>query len=241
MTSAALHRRERARLRFGVHAVLVFTAVVILGVPFALLVVWVHDRNDWLQSLDRRTTAGLHGFGVRHPGFVSAMRVVSDVGAPGMWWIPVLVVAALLWRRGAQRPAAFAVVALGGSWLLNRLVKVAVDRARPHLSDAFATPGGASFPSGHAQAATVACGVLLVLGWRYLSRRGRWSAAVLAPLAVVAVSFSRVALGVHYVSDVVAAFVLGLAWLLLMAAAFTAWQHEATGRRAERQPAEREQ
>jgi undecaprenyl-diphosphatase len=146
-----------------------------------------------------------------------------------MWWIPVLAVAVWLWRRGARRPAVFAVVALGGSWVLNRLVKGAVDRARPQLTDPFGHPGGASFPSGHAQAVTVACGVLLVVSWPYLARRARWIAAVVAGLAVALVSFSRVALGVHYLSDVVAAIVLGLAWLLLMTAAFTAWQHEAIG------------
>ena len=229
VTAFLLRRRERARLHFGVHTLLVFAATVVLGVPFALLVVLVHERHDWLQTLDQRVADNLHDFGRHHPAFVTTMRVASDVGAPGMWWIPVVAAALLLWRRGAKRPAAFAIVALGGSWLLNRLVKGAVDRTRPHLTDPFGHPGGASFPSGHAQAVTVACGVLLILAWPYLRRRGRWIAACVAGLAVVAVSFSRVALGVHYLSDVVAAAVLGLAWLLLMTAAFTAWQHEATG------------
>jgi undecaprenyl-diphosphatase len=230
MTSLLARRRERARIHFGARTLLVFAAVVLLAVPFGFLVLLVHARHDWVQSMDHRVAAGLHSFGAHHGSFVTAMRVVSDVAEPVVWWLPVLVVAGLLaYRRRARRPAAFVVVAFGGSLLLNQLVKAAVDRARPHLPHAFATAHGASFPSGHAQAATVACGVLIVAGWRYLSRRARAIAVAAAVVVVSVVCLSRVALGVHYVSDVVAAVVLGAAWLLLMSAAFTAWQHEAIG------------
>ncbi|MDP9117319.1 MAG: phosphatase PAP2 family protein [Actinomycetota bacterium] len=228
MTSASLDRRQRAGLHFGVHAVLVSVGTVVLGVPFVLLVVWVRQQSNWVQTLDRRAGAALHTFGTHHSGFVTAMRVVSDVGAPGVWWIAILPAAALLVRRGARRRPMFAVVTFGGSWVLNRLVKSAVHRGRPHFPNTFATAHGASFPSGHAQAATVACGVLLVVGWADLSRRGRILGAAGGAFVVVVVAFSRVALGVHFVSDVVAAVLLGIAWLLLMTAAFTAWRHEAT-------------
>lgn len=230
MTSAALDRRQRAGLHFGVHAVPVCVATVVLGVPSVLLVVWVQQQIDWVQSLDRHVGAGLHTFGTQHSGFVTAMRVVSDLGAPGVWWTIILAAAVLLVRRGARRPPVFAVVTLGGSWLLNCLVKAAVDRARPRFPNSFATAHGASFPSGHAQAATVACGVLLVVGWAYLSKRGRMLGAAGGIFVVVAVAFSRVALGVHFVSDVVAAVLLGIVWLLLMTAAFTAWRPETPGR-----------
>jgi undecaprenyl-diphosphatase len=222
--------RERAGLHFGARTVLVLVAMLLLGVPFGFLVLLVRAQGDWLQRLDHRVAANLNAFGERHGGFVTAMRVISDVGQPVMWWLPVLVAAALLaFRRHARRPALFVIVAFGGSLLLNKLVKTAVDRARPHLPHAFATAHGTSFPSGHAQAATVACGALVVVAMPYLAKRGRALAVAIAVLLVVAVCFSRVALGVHYVSDVFAAVLLGTAWLLLMTAAFTAWQHEAVG------------
>jgi undecaprenyl-diphosphatase len=114
---------------------------------------------------------------------------------------------------------------LGGS-LLNSLVKLAVDRARPILPDPVAHAGGMSFPSGHAQSAVVAASVLLLVLGRDLSRRGRRIAIAAGVLFVLAVGFSRVALGVHYVSDVLAGYVLGGAWVAAMTAAFGAWRRE---------------
>ena len=128
----------------------------------------------------------------------------------------------LLYRRRVRLAAFVAVTALG-SGVLNHLVKSAVDRARPHLSDPVAMAAGKSFPSGHAQAATVGCGILLVIFLPMVGRRHRIWLWVAAGVVVTAVAFSRVALGVHFVSDVIGGVILGAAWVLAMAAAFDAW------------------
>jgi undecaprenyl-diphosphatase len=101
---------------------------------------------------------------------------------------------------------------------------MAVDRARPVLPDPVAHANGMSFPSGHAQAAVVAYSVLLLVFLPVL--RGAWRSVVVsvAVLMVLAIGFSRVALGVHYVSDVVAGYVLGAAWVAAMTAAFNTWR-----------------
>jgi undecaprenyl-diphosphatase len=158
------------------------------------------------------------------------------VGSPEAWWVIVVPVAVLLVRAGARRRAAFLVVTVGGSWLLNHILKSAVSRARPHFSDSFATATGSSFPSGHAQAVTAVVGALLVAGWPWIARRLRAVAVAVGVLVVALVCFSRLALGVHYLSDVVAAAIVALAWLALMTAAFSVWQDEARGARS-RQPA----
>jgi undecaprenyl-diphosphatase len=114
-------------------------------------------------------------------------------------------------------------VTMLGSWLLNVLVKLAVHRARPVLPDPVAHAGGMSFPSGHAQSATVAASVLILVFLPALrGRRGRRRLAVGAAVAwVIIVAFSRVGLGVHYVSDVVAGAVLGAAWVAATTALFS--------------------
>ena len=128
----------------------------------------------------------------------------------------------LLWRR-RWRLAIFTVVTTAGSSLLNTAVKMAVHRTRPVVSQPFVREPGASFPSGHAQAAVVGFGVLLLLFLPAMGRVWRRAAVTVAVLMVLLIGFSRVALAAHFVSDVVAGFVLGAAWLAAMTAIFRAW------------------
>jgi undecaprenyl-diphosphatase len=88
------------------------------------------------------------------------------------------------------------------------------------LSDPVAGAQGLSFPSAHSQAAVVGYAVLLLVFLPLLHRAWRGIAITFALLAVLAIGFSRIALGLHYVSDVVGGFVLGAAWVAAMAASF---------------------
>jgi undecaprenyl-diphosphatase len=101
-----------------------------------------------------------------------------------------------------------------------------VNRARPSLEDPVAQAAGLSFPSGHAQAAVVSYAVLLIVCAPMLRRGRRRIAVAAAALMVLAIGFSRIALGVHYPSDVLGGYVLGTAWVLAMTAAFGAWRRE---------------
>jgi uncharacterized protein (TIGR03382 family) len=212
--------------RFGARAVVAGLALTVVAVPFALLLFLVQDQWRPLLRVDRGARDDLHAFAVDHGGFVTVMKGLSTAGGTSTWFVVFALVAAwLVWRR-RPRMAVFVVVTAAGSMLLNALVKRAVDRARPVLEDPVAHAGGLSFPSGHAQAAMVGYGTLLLVAWPYLGSAARIAAAALAALMIVAIGFSRVALGVHYVSDVLAGYVLGAAWLALMAAAFDAWRRE---------------
>ncbi|MEO0557583.1 MAG: phosphatase PAP2 family protein [Bacteroidota bacterium] len=100
---------------------------------------------------------------------------------------------------------------LGG--ILVVTLKQIFQRARP--IEQLLPAGGFSFPSGHAFAATVFYGMMVVLVWRLTDRRwARALAALLGPLVILAVGLSRVYLNVHYLSDVLAGWSIGLAWLV---------------------------
>jgi len=121
------------------------------------------------------------------------------------------------------------VTALAGS-LLDTVVKVAVDRPRPFLVDPVASARGKSFPSGHAMSSTVVYGSVLLAFLPSVARRWRWLVIGATATLVVAIGFTRLALGVHFLSDVVGGIVLGLAWLAMSTAAFSIWRVE-RGRR----------
>lgn len=202
-------------------------ATVVLGVLslalfalFGLILLLVEARWGPLLRLDQSARDGLHRYALAHRGFVEVMKLISGSGS-GVAWVLVLtpVVAWLLWRR-LTRLALFVVVTAVGSTLLNVIVKASVHRLRPVLEDPVARAHGLSFPSAHAQAAVVGCALLLLVFLPVLAGAWRRVAETLAVLAVLAIGFSRIALGVHYVSDVAGGFVLGAAWVAAMTAAF---------------------
>jgi undecaprenyl-diphosphatase len=204
----------------GARVVLAAVALVLVAVPFALLLELIEDRWPPLVRADRGGRDGLHAYAESHPGFVTAMKLISDLGSAPVWTVVFAgVVSWLFWRR-LPRLALFVLITAAGSSLLNSTVKTAVHRVRPVLAHPVAQEHGLSFPSGHAQAAIVGYSLLLIVFVPILHGAWRRCAVVLAVVATLAIGFSRVALGVHYVSDVVGGFVLGAAWVALMAAAF---------------------
>jgi membrane-associated phospholipid phosphatase len=209
--------------RFGAWAVLAGVAIGLLAVPFGLLLLMVQSEWAPLRRIDDGAREGLHDVAVGDPGLVTALKVVSTVGSAVVYVPLFALLAAWLVRRGLARLAVFVVVTTLGSWLLNSLVKLAVNRARPVLPDPVAHAGGMSFPSGHAQSATVTVAVLLLVFLPTLRRQpGRRRLAVGAALAwVLVVAFARVGLGVHFVSDVLAGAVLGAAWVTATTALFS--------------------
>ncbi|MFD0738600.1 phosphatase PAP2 family protein [Lysobacter koreensis] len=120
--------------------------------------------------------------------------------------VALVLVLALLRRF---REATFAALALAGSALLNLAVKQVFARARPSLWESIAPETTYSFPSGHAMgSATLAC-VLILLAWR---TRWRWPMLAMGLAFMLAVGLSRVYLGVHYPSDILAGWAAASVW-----------------------------
>ena len=120
-----------------------------------------------------------------------------------------------------------------GGLVLNGLVKHAFERTRPSFGSAAPTLASYSFPSGHTAGATVWWGFALLVWFAWEQRPGRRAAAcVLAVAMILLTGFSRMVLGLHYLSDVLAAMAEGAGWLVLCIAACQALRH-----RVPREPA----
>jgi membrane-associated phospholipid phosphatase len=202
--------------------VLAAVALALLAIPGALTLLLVEGRWAPLLRVDAAARDNLHRYAISHAGFVGAMQLISDSGSAMAWQIVLgVVVVWLLWRR-LPRLALFVAITAVGSSLLNTVVKTSVHRLRPVLTLPVAHEPGMSFPSGHAQSAIVGYSILLLVFLPILHGIWRRAAVTIAVLMVLAIGFSRIALGVHYLSDVVGGFVLGAAWVAAMAAAFNA-------------------
>jgi len=212
--------------RFGARAVLALVALTLVAVPFGLLLFFVQDQWPPLERVDYRARDALHVVALDHPVFAAAMKVLSAVGSAPTYFLVFTGIAVWLLRRRRSRLAAFVAVTNLGGAVLNEVVKALVHRARPVVADPIAHAAGLSFPSGHSQSAVVAYSVLLLLFWSGMRRAWRRVAVVAAVLLVVGIGLSRVALSVHYVSDVLAGYTLGAAWVLVMTAVFRAWRRE---------------
>lgn len=222
---APLARRLEPGARFGLRVTLFAVSLVLVGVPFGLLLAQV-KTNGPLVRLDTYAANHLHGWVLEHQAAQDALRVVTYLGSPPWFWLLIGSAAVFWWSRGHVRLSAFLVTTglVGG--IVDTVVKVVVDRDRPSLVDPVATAHGQSFPSGHTMLATYGYGALLLTFLPLLPRRWHRPAIALWLLLVALIGFTRLGLGVHYISDVLGGFVLGLAWLVAMTAAFSIWRVE---------------
>ncbi|MER7515435.1 phosphatase PAP2 family protein [Streptomyces sp. NPDC126499] len=197
-------------------------SAVVTGALAVLLLVLVAVGWSPLLSFDRDVSDALHRSAVAEPGFTRLNRVLSDwVWDP--WTMRTLagVTALVLWWRRERRLALWVAVTSVLAWALQHGLKLAVGRTRPSWPDPVDSAHFPAFPSGHAMAATVSCGLLLwVLALRW--REGWWGWGALTGLAVVSVAgvgWTRVYLGVHWPSDVLGGWLLG--WCCVAAAIVT--------------------
>jgi membrane-associated phospholipid phosphatase len=151
------------------------------------------------------------------PLATTAFTAVTMLGST-----PVLVLAAgaagaYFVRRRRGHDAALLVVTLVGAQLLTWILKAIFERPRPSFEDPVATANWFSFPSGHALSAVAFYGALAyVFADRLRSPRARLVGFGAVGLLVAVIGFSRLYLGVHYLTDVLAGYSAGLAWLILM-------------------------
>lgn len=207
---------------------LLMVAVILLAGPFAFFLTQVINSGP-LSRADKSLANSMHVEACTNAAAVSAARVISFLGSTK--WLALLVALAvaflLLWRK-EPRLAIFAVVTTGTGSLLNSGMKILIARERPKLTGCqLGHPTGLSFPSGHAMNSTIVYGVLVLVFLSLLHRH--WQPVLVGAYAawLLAMSWARMTLGAHYLSDVLGGIVLGAAWLAIGVALFQAWRKEA--------------
>lgn len=205
-------------------------AAVAVGaaVPLTVLTAAVVSGDDTIGALDQDTAQALHRLVVERPEWATILGWLSVATHPNVMRIAAAAVAVLLWRRRQTRAAVWLAVTMTVGGLLAPLMKELVGRDRPVFTDPVAVAGGYSFPSGHALNSMLFAACLVVLGHRFLRRRTAHLAVlwVGAATLVAVTGFDRIALGVHYLSDVVAGWLVALATLGATTVAFESRRRE---------------
>lgn len=160
----------------------------------------------------------------RSPGLTSLATAVTTIGNTASMGLLAALVGLWLIRRRRPVDALFVVGTMAGASVLFTGIKRLLDRPRPPLVDRLVSVSNESLPSGHATMSVVVLGSLVVLAWRGRRVGARVAMVAAVVLWVGAVGLTRVYLGVHWFSDVLAGWLVGGAWLALCAAAWSWWR-----------------
>jgi undecaprenyl-diphosphatase len=211
--------------RYGLRVTLLALAILLVAIPFGLLLREVTQQGS-LTRIDTSAARNLHEEVLDHPGVVTLMQGISFLGGPPWFYLLIGISAGVLFKQGHPRLALFLIITglVGGA--IDSVVKIAVDRPRPSLVSPVATARGQSFPSGHSMTSAFGYGALLLVWLPVIAERWRRRVITGTVLLILCIGFSRLVLGVHYISDVLGGYVLGLAWLTASTAAFSIWRVE---------------
>ncbi|MCU1522986.1 MAG: Undecaprenyl-diphosphatase [Arthrobacter sp.] len=208
--------------KLGPHGALILTlaagALIAIGLTAVFAQVYESvTEADGVAGLDHPVLDA--GKSVRSPLVDVILTAYTDVGGTiGMPIIALSALAVLGIRRRSWTPVILIATAGAGSLLMTIAGKRLIGRARPELADAVPPyEYSASFPSGHALNSVVIAGIVAYLViLRLKTPRSRVLTAALAAVFALTMGLSRVYLGHHWLTDVVAAWALGLAWLALI-------------------------
>jgi undecaprenyl-diphosphatase len=219
-----LPRRSRIRAalrtvadRLGPRLGLGLLAAAVVLVLLSILAGEVREGET--QRFDDEVRATVHA--AASPHATTALFLVTQLGSP-LFLLPMTVICSLLFLRARRiRAAILLPVTMAGVTVLNWILKAVFQRGRPapFFVDLVA-PTSYSFPSGHSMASFCFYGALAVLvAVRLRSPMLRACVWTSATLVIGAIGFSRIYLGVHYASDVVAGYATGFVWVLAVASA----------------------
>jgi len=190
-----------------------FGAVLLCAVVCGKLLGQV-ERRDGSTASDSSVTTWMVDH--RSSGWTTLAHVLSTVGSQAVLTpVTAAVAAALLVRRRFVQ-AGLLIVAWGGALLLYNLTKDLVQRPRPPSAIWLTNVGhSTSFPSGHATQSLATFGALALVAAAWTSRAA-WPGAALALLLAAGVGCSRVYLGVHWATDVLAGWLIAAVWVALV-------------------------
>jgi undecaprenyl-diphosphatase len=201
-------------------------AVIAAATGFGLLLLLVRWQWPPLASFDHNAVDTLNHLVAGKPIVVNVLTAITNFGGRTILFWLVTVSAGVMLIRRQYKLTAYLVVTGLGALALDPAIKLLVGRLRPMVPMPIEHAPGSSFPSGHALDSTVFYGVMLLVFLPIIPPRLRKLAIGLVIALIALIGFSRVALGVHFPSDVVGGWLLGVAWLGITAHAFGHWRAE---------------
>jgi undecaprenyl-diphosphatase len=204
----------RAKAALSRTLILALVIAILLAVGLGWLATEVIEGDTMRFDLDARNTIHAHAT----PALTTAMIVVSVIGEAYVMFPLTVVIVAAFWHLGHKYRAALFAIAMSGALAIDVPLKLAFRRERPNASFYYPLPRSYSFPSGHALFSIVFFGTLAALISPGL--HAKWKKAILwaaAAFLAAVIGFSRVYLGVHYPTDVIAGYAAALVWVLAVA------------------------
>lgn len=187
--------------------------LILLGICLPLLVfeqlaivIW-RDQNGF--GWDANFLLLLHQ--LSNPQLDTFAATVTQIGGGKGITVLTIGLSLALWWFKRWRSLIYVLVALIGNGTINRIAKLTWHRVRPHLWDSIAPKADYSFPSGHAMASMGLVAVLVILLWH---SRWRSVALLLGGAFVITIAWTRLYLGVHFPSDILAGWLVTIAWTI---------------------------
>lgn len=196
----------------GLHLTVSLAGISLLVWAFSALLDAILD-NEIIVRWDSAVDLAIH----QHmtPPSLRVVDWVTQLGSPVAMALLGFAMAILLWRRGLRTICGGWIAAFVGGAALGQLLKTLVHRTRPIYGATYLHGHSFSFPSGHAMGSIIGYGMLIFLvyhSWHPRPLLRRLTPAV-AILLILAIGASRILLGVHYPSDVLGGWAIGLAWM----------------------------
>ena len=184
------------------------------AVGVLIFLAWLTDEvlEGDTRTFDEATRNSIHQLAT--PTLTTLMRGISFLGSTRFLFSATVVIALILFFRGWKRASALLTITMIGAAILNITLKLAFKRARPEPFFDLAAPKSFSFPSGHSLASFCFFGVLaLMINARIENRKLRLPIWIGAAVMVFLIGLSRIYLGVHHATDVIAGFTAALIWI----------------------------
>lgn len=187
-----------------------FAITLIMAAVFAVLARDVHQGDTLafdqsvLRSINEHSSDGLNAF----------FLIVTEFGGVTAVTIVSIVLFCYLLYKNKRYGALLVAAGVGGAAAINYLAKITFERTRPDLWQQLITETTYSFPSGHSAGSSALAVCVVALLWR---TKWRIPAVCIASVYIIVIGFSRMYLGVHYMTDVIAGWIVGITWVLIVA------------------------
>lgn len=205
-------------------------SVLLLGVA-AFAALYVAAATTGPTPADAAALQG--SLALRTADLTTVAVELTNVGSTVSMAVLALLVGGWLLVRRRVSDAVLVVGAMVGGAVLFRGLKLLIDRQRPPELTRLVAETNESLPSGHATMSMVVIGTLVVLAWAGRGPRGRIVMVAAAALWVGAVGLTRIYLGVHWFTDVVAGWLVGATWLAVCVVAWSWWARRRVSHRVE--------